>query len=357
MKFFYLLIFLLCSAISNSAESSTVMHKLPVEIVDSGGTLIFSDSPEYVEKDGILYTDAVKGDARVLFYHLNKTDTDKKIAVVVEDISGKKNRIKITRGAFSTPSKDFLSVGKTTQSVYMQSNLKETFTLQPHERKLLQKDFDATVLEPGDLAYGVYDFHAEKTVQVYVIMYPPEINPTTFINSAELLPKDEQRLRGTFKNMNRTIKLKDVFNPADGIGYVLIGDDFNDLYRKGIDATDGAEVINAGNYGINYTLDFRTKSLTRFCLSPLGGVYAGAVAFKYNGNFGMLSTPEDRLFFGENTPPEPESVRIAREQGVALFTNFLEISELGNYDGKVTFEYSPPGASNLPVHFILLPVH
>ena len=247
MKFVYLLIFLLCSAILNSAEGSTIMHKLPVEVVDSGGTLIFSDSPEYVEKDGILYTDAVKGDARVLFYHLNQTDTDKKIAVVIENISDKRNRIKITRGAFPTPSTDFLSVGKTAQSIYMQSNLKETLTLQPHERKLLQKDFDTTILESGNLACGIYDFHAEKTVQVYVIMYPPEVNPITFINSAELLPKDEQRLRGTFKSMNRTIKLKDVFDPADGIGYVMIGDDFNDLYRKGIDATDGSEVTNSGN--------------------------------------------------------------------------------------------------------------
>ena len=53
---------------SNSASAekiypSTIMHKLEVFSSDSGGTLIFSDSPEYVRRNGILYTDTVAGDA------------------------------------------------------------------------------------------------------------------------------------------------------------------------------------------------------------------------------------------------------------------------------------------------------
>ena len=44
----------------------------------------FSDSPETVEKDGILYQDTVKGNARLLYYHVNGTKQDKKIAVVIK---------------------------------------------------------------------------------------------------------------------------------------------------------------------------------------------------------------------------------------------------------------------------------
>ena len=66
-----------------SAENiSTVMHKLEVSSRDSGGTLIFSDSPEYVRKNGILYTDTVSGDARILFYHLNDTGVRKRFAII-----------------------------------------------------------------------------------------------------------------------------------------------------------------------------------------------------------------------------------------------------------------------------------
>ena len=41
---------------------------------DDDTTLLFSDSPETVEEDGILYQDTVKGDARLLYYHVNGTD-------------------------------------------------------------------------------------------------------------------------------------------------------------------------------------------------------------------------------------------------------------------------------------------
>ena len=66
---------------------STVMHKLDVYSRDSGGTLIFSDSPEYVNRNGILYTDTVSGEARILFYHLNNTGVRKRFAIIFENVS------------------------------------------------------------------------------------------------------------------------------------------------------------------------------------------------------------------------------------------------------------------------------
>ena len=341
-----------------SAESSSIMHKLPVEVIDTGGTLLFSDSPEYVDRDGILYTDTVSGDARILFYHLNNSTSQKKIAVVVENVSSKKTTVEITRGGFSAPSENYFAVGKATQLTYMKKNFHDTLKLSSREKKLLQEEFNLVTIDPQNLVYGVYDIHSKEPVQIFILMCPIYADPITFLSTAEILPKDEQRLRGTFKRMNRTIKLQNIYNPAtDGIGYVMIGDEVNDIFKRGIDATDNSEVVNVGNYGINYTLDFRTKSKTRFCLSPLGGVYSGAINFTNNGDFGVIQTPRDKLFFGEQTPPESEAVRISREDGLALFTNSLELCELGSYKGRIIFEYSPPGASNLPVHFILFPTN
>lgn len=348
------LIFFL-NLIFTTAHAQSLMHKLPIEVIDTGGTLLFSDSPEYVDRDGILYTDTVQGDARILFYHLNNTQERKKIAVIVENVSAKNTAVEISRGAFSIPSDNYFAVGKTVQEIYMQNNFHDTLKLKSRERKILQPEMDLTTINPGDLVFGEYDFYSKQPVRVFVLMYPEYAEPLNFLSTAEILPKDEHRLRGTFKRCNRTIKLQNTFDPADGIGYILIGDDVNDTYKKGIDATDNSEVVNAGNYGINYQLEFKTKKLTRFCLSPLGGVYAGAVRFKHGEDFGMISTPADKLFFGENTPPETETVRIAREDGLAFFTDALELAELGTFSGKVFFEYSPPGASNLPVQIILLP--
>ena len=90
------------------------------------------------------------------------------------------------------------------------------------------------VIDPGNLVYGVYDFHSSRPVKVYVLMYPQFADPLAFLNIAEILPKDAQRLRGTFKNMNRTIKLKKSYDPnVDGIGYVLICDNATDFFQEG----------------------------------------------------------------------------------------------------------------------------
>ena len=357
-KIFAALISFLTFLPSASAENkiSTVMHKLEVSSRDSGGTLIFSDSPEYVRKNGILYTDTVSGDARILFYHLNDTNIRKRFAIIFENASNSKAVIKITRGGLSAPDKNYFSVGKDTQTMYMQDNFKDKIELRRRERKIYQPYEKYFLLNPGQLIHGVCDFVSDKPVKIYLLMYPENADPLDFLQYAEILPKDKYALRGTFKNMNRTLTLKRPYDwERDGLGYILIGDNVNDLFKRGIDATDGSEVINYGNYGINYTLNFKTKFLTRFCLSPLGGHYAGALRYNYYGDSGVIQTPRYRLYFGDRTPPEPPHVAQARVEGISLMTEGTELSELGSYRGQVSFEYSPPGASNLPVNIILMP--
>ncbi len=344
------------SAVFAKPLETTIMKRLPVEVTDTGGTLIFSDSPEYVTRNGILYTDVVSGEARILFYHLNNSGVKKKFAVVVENVAGTENTIEITRGGFATPNDNFLLVGKETQLMYMKKNFHDKIKLAKNEFKLFQSKMDNIVVNPGHLVYGVYDFNTTGLVRVYVLMYPERADPLKFLKYAEILPKDENKLRGTFKNMNRNISLKhDYDSSRDGIGYILICDSVTDFFKRGIDATDGSEVVNFGNYGINYILNFNMKSKTKFCLTPLGGTYAGAVRFYHGKNSGTILTPQGKIYFGDKIFPETESMRKAREEGISLWTNHTESSELGSFSGRITFEYSPPGASNLPVNIVLIP--
>ena len=338
--------------------TSTIMHKLEVDSVDSGGTLIFSDSPEYVNDNGILYSDIVEGDARILFYHLNNSFVNTRLAVIVENVSDQFNTVDINRGAITDPSADFLYVGKTVQTDYMKKSFHSSIYMLKNDRKLFLDEISSYLIKPGQLLYGVYDFNAAHPVKISVLMYPQAADPLEFSKWAKILPKDEQRLRGTFKNMNRTITTKKIYDPdKDGIGYIMLADDVNDLFKVGIDATDNSEVTNYGNYGINYTINLKTASdsATRICLTPLGGYYAGAMRSFYNSKTNVFLTPPGRIYFGDKTPKEPENVTKAREEGLAIFTNHTELAELGNYIGEVSFEFSPPGASNLPVHIILMP--
>ncbi len=46
----------------------------------------------------------------------------------------------------------------------------------------------------------------------------------------------------------------------------------------------------------------------------------------------------------------------ARLKGRAILRQDAELADLGSYsEDELSFEYSPPGASNLPVNIILMP--
>jgi hypothetical protein len=212
--------------------------------------------------------------------------------------------------------------------------------------RLLQENMNMTILQPGELTYGVFDFHADHSVLVSVIMLDAYGDPVTAVENLPVLPKDEMRLRGTFKGMNRVLSARKVYNPGeDGGVYFMLADNKSDKYRKGIDATDGSAVTNYGNYGILYKIDIPTKGKThtRYYLEPLGGVYAGAMTVRRgkNSKADLILTPDWTVYFGEADGS-------GRDR---------ELACLGSYDNKVKshFEFSPPGASNLPVHIIMVP--
>ena len=343
-----------------SPGTSRLMRLWPVESYDTGGTLLFSDSPEYVKESGILYRDTVTGDARVLYYHLNDTAQPKKLAVILETEADLAT-VSVTRGAAAAPSTDYLHVGKATQIGYFDTReMDERIYVTKERPRLLVPEMNTTVLAPGQLAYGVYDFHTNVPVRVSVIMYGADVDPFAFLRIARVLPRDKIALRGTFRGMNRVITSQKTYRPTmDGAVYFPIGDNIHDVYRRGTDATDGSPVVNYGNYGILYQIHIPTagRENTRYFLSPLGGVYAGAMRAESGAKRTLLQTPATRAYFGDQTLPEEPNVAQAREEGLLFLTQYTELSDLGSYASAqpVQFEYSPPGASNLPVNIILMP--
>lgn len=351
-------------AASNGAlhynQTTRNMHEWAVDVEDTGGTLLFSDSPEYVKDSGILYEDTVVGDARVLYYHLNDSESVKKVAVVLQNPSASPVTVTVTRGGTSDASTDYLEVGKNTQIAYFQTKRNDVITVPAHGKRLLEAEMDEAVLMPGQLVYGVYDFHAAAPVKASVICYPDWANPLSFLSHARVLPKDEQRLRGTFKGMDRVISSKPYDPERDGVVYISIGDSHRDTFRKGIDATDGSTVTDVGNYGVLYRLEIPSvgRVATQYYLTPLGGVYAGAMRVHYGqGKTRLLETPGGRAYFGDDIPPDSDADRALRLLGRDRLKASAEMSDLGSYHSTSAprFEFSPPGASNLPVQIILMP--
>lgn len=317
----------------------------PIRSADVGGTLLFSDSPEVVERDGILYEDTVQGDVRLLYYHLNGTVKEKKVVVVVENETDEMAEVSISNYAMGGPSEDYLHVGKTTQKEYFAKKNAGYCFVAAHSKKLLSPKFSRVIVKPEKLVYGVFDFTTKIPVKVSVMMMPANADPLKFIETAKVLPADRSRLRGTFTGMNRVIKAEKPYNGRkDGIVAVTLADGVLDRYRTGIDATDGSLVENYGNYGVLYKISLPVSGYgrTRYYLNPRGGVYAGALSVssgKYEKIEEMVETPRNLPYFGDGR-------------------RITDTSYIGEYDAseEVWFEFSPPGASNLPARIILAPV-
>ena len=352
---------------AEGAEGGIVLPQIPVTSVDTGGRLIFSDSPEYVKEDGILYADTVQGEARVLYYHLNDSPTNKKFAVILENIDGKTVGITVKRRGDGTPNaENYLVLGKETQTSYYARHIPLSMELEPGEKCLLSERMDSRVVKPQELVYGVYDFFAGGRIKVTVLAYPTNANPYKFMVNAPILPADEMHLRGTFDNMTRIITAKRPLNlnAAHGAGACLIlADDDGDKYRRGVDALDGTVAVNQGNYGIDYWLDIPVQGAgkSKYILTPLGGSYAGAMRVHSRQKRSRLTqTPEGQIWFGDVPLSEADENKQAEllRQGKGIYFPHGEQTLLGEFNNndRVLFEFSPPGASNLPVNFIILSV-
>lgn len=324
-------------------EKYEVDKLLFMETKDDDTTLLFSDSPETVEQDGILYQDTVKGDTRLLYYHLNGMKEDKKIAVVIQNMSDKSNVVKVTKEAVAGPSEDYLYVGKVTMQRYFNSHETREIELAPYSKTFLRVEDDERIVPSGGLVYGLFDFYAQEPLKVSVVIAPTDKNLLRYVNYAPILEKDQHRLRGTYEGKERYLTNRRAYNPEEmGKAYFYIGDNKTDLYKYGKDNTDNSVTQNFGNYGIVYNFEpkLEGKGKTSFYLKPLGGVYAGAMAVKVgeNGEYKMISTPDDLPFFGH-------------EKDINYY------AYLGTYNNsdKLSFLYTPPGASNLPVQIILIP--
>lgn len=84
----------------------------------SGSTLIFSDSPEMVYRNGVLYRDTVSGDVRIFFHHVNAMDTNKKLAVILSNEQMRPVKYSVANNSIGNAGWHYLKVGKETQQKY-----------------------------------------------------------------------------------------------------------------------------------------------------------------------------------------------------------------------------------------------
>ena len=336
--------------ISGSVLAAAGPHGLDIDYIQewevksssSGGKLLFSDSPEMVDRDGILYQDKVTGKVRLFFYHVNASSDVKKLAVLLENKGNKTAQVTVNQASLGGPDYNWVKVGKEAQLQYFSKKDSPSYRIDipPGGTMPLAANIESMML-PNMLINGIYDFVTDNPVQVKVMMLPVNENSVRYAKNLKVLPADRCHLRGTFEGANREISPVDVYNPVkDRAMAITLADNRFDTYLKGVDATDNSEVVNYGNYGVVYQVMLPSQKGSRiaYYLAPMGGSFAGAVKINHSAVYwSPLSVPRDRLYFGD-----------AKQQDYA----FLGTFESGE---PLSLTFSPPGASNLPVRIIAVP--
>jgi len=309
-------------------------------ITEDGPKLIFSDSPESVSACGIMYRDTVEGQVRVFFHHVNATQNEMKLALVLRNPSLEPIEVKIGNRGISQPRHDYFAAGKEAQKDYFASEGHlTTFKLLGYQELLSWHD--GQVFKPRQLITGIVDLEVAKPVEVSVLMLSVKDKLTVALDNYHILPPDEGNvLRGTFPTSNCHVVLPELFNTqGNKIVEIKLADDLKNPFVRGIDATTGKKTFNNGNYGVIYDVHFNTggKNETLVQFSPEGGLYAGYGKIGEEGQLKLVGLPEGETAFG----------KAGREEAIVVGTI------PGGKKGEMIF--SPPGSSNLPIKIILIP--
>lgn len=307
--------------------------ELKAELKMEGPVLLFSDSPEMVYENGILYRDIVQGDIRLFFHHVNAVKEDKKLAVLLKNVDQLRPvKYEVVRKGIGGNSWDYLRDGKEAEKKYFDDSLQETISGRigfSNAHELITGR--GSILKKDKLLTGFIDLRIERPLQLSVMMCDPRTAIEIFSDNAPVLPMDEHPLRGTFPNANWNYRLRHPIEPGGNSYMLKLAGPEN--YIRGIDATTGMPAENYGNYGVVYEMDFKIggDDPVKFIFNPIGGPFAG---------YGVLESKKGRKLIG--MPGGRVDIGTTVNDAVVLSTLL---------PGDYKFYWSPPGAGNLPVQF------
>ena len=349
-----------------------------VQVIQSGPTLLFSDSPEMVYENGILYKDVVEGEGRVFFHHVNGAKNTKRLAVLMRPVNqrttitwgcrgigdpdkwyyvsarkgqtryfndykelwtkARKNetkekrdkRKKNSKGKDSLP--DYSFYGKVTDMPLTTLAKGEYVEVLSQERNM---EYAGARLKPEQLLTGMFDFHANHPVEIVIMMCDTKEDVGKFSQEAAVLPMDEHPLRGTYQHADLTYVVKKPVQMKWFQAKALCMADSEDSYfLMGTDRMTGKQTQNHGNYGVIYHVFYSVagEHPIQLGINPWGGEFHGAGMMISEDRPEVITIPGKSAFFGKGD--EVDDV-------------FLHSPNHKRKD--VEFIWSPPGASNLPI--------
>lgn len=290
----------------------------PLEKMRCEGTLILSNSPETVKKEGILYQDTFSGESRIVFHHVNAiAHKIPRLRISVKNNTLKEQMLWIKQAGYALPQYDYLEAGSSLLENYYQCQQSEIFFLLPGQEQVIYCSPSGAWHKQMVLS-GMLDVVTNGELQI------------TFLASHSLEQDDLEALqplekdlapRGTFKGL---VKEQYIYIPVGQKSYYLIEDEQTD-WIKGWDALAGEKAINYGNYGVLYKIHLMATTNTEVFVCPRGGIFRGLLRWE-----------------------DGQMIRIDRPH---VFKNHKERVGIGNIkQGEIrTLEYMLPNGSAAPI--------
>jgi hypothetical protein len=282
--------------ISLSGVLPLTCPEIPMTGTWTGGSLIFSDSPETVPTRGKLYEDtfpATSGTTynRMWVYHVNGKPSGKmKLTVLIKNVDTSAGTLTIQKKGLAGPSTAFVTVGKLGFQRWLQSTAGTGVSVPAGSTVRLDTSFEA-LMNPGYLMHGIFDISMTKSYKATICALDQNDNALTVCPGLPVLARDVHD-RGTFPNADKIYDTQSgfVINTIDGIQqFPLNSSSASDPDAVGVDATDGTPMTLQGNIGVLYRIHLQTDAddglNLGFLLNPRGGYWGTAV----NASPGLLA--------------------------------------------------------------------
>lgn len=306
-------------------EDAEILHQSTVS-----GSMIMSDSPEEVSREGILYRDAINGGGRILVHHINKFSDasviggNKRLVIVAENTSSTPVKLTLDNKTIKGPITDVLLLGQRLLYDYLAGSSEEVIVLQPGEKRYIYDSGGKWTKESCISALMDVSTTGEVTFTMAAISAGSTINSISGME--HLLPVTHPR--GTFKDIaiNYTLNL-DGTKPTK----LLIGTG-QEEWVKGYDALTKLPAQNKGNYGVSYYITVTAAQDTGIILNPRANVFRGAIEWKGAGVYNI-----------------PAIGTIFNNKDKAISLGMIKAGE------TKTFEYMLPNGSAAPVLIGFIP--
>ncbi|WP_410768229.1 copper amine oxidase N-terminal domain-containing protein [Fontibacillus sp. BL9] len=298
-------------------------------------TLIRSNSPETVYSEGVVYRESAIGDTRFMIHHANATGKSVKMYVIATNKNTTETaRLTQTNLGFAGPNQYATGVGKASVQRYYESmqtgNKYKDMWIAPGESKIILTELSATSMKPGEVISLFADLYSDHTLQYDVIMLDASKDPFKSLPYLSVLPSDIHN-RGTYTEATRHIEYGELIGTTPT--RLLIGDNSSDPFLVGEDGPTGEYKLNAGNFGVVYTIKLhRVAPNTLITFNPRGGFYTGNIMV--NGNI----------------------VPIANSSGLSAPNENSVLFRSGDREQTVEFLFTAAPGSNLSVNLLFQPM-